>query len=253
VCCSRCSKVLDRAGPPTCDATATKKCSRCARLHKECKPFPLEFNAQFNSLVRAVERLNADEDDESPEVAAFTTAQREFVKELDAFVRKGVKHGGTRKPKGDELTLLLVKGIDRVGTALEGLLDLARQMVGISPRRFDVVLTSCSKGSLRSALVTRRLTQAPTTQARLLATTLPPLRFALASATPARALLLRRPRNPDTPSRRGRRALVALLRARSRTSRAKAPPLWCRLRSMTRMEVTQEMAVTERRSEFALA
>jgi hypothetical protein len=131
-----------------CDATATKKCSRCSRLHKECRPFPVEFNARFNSLVRAAERLGADENDESPEVAAFATAQREFVKELDAFVRKEVKYGGTRKPKGDELTLLLVKGIDRVGTALEGLLDLARHMVSILHRCFDVVLMSCSEGSL---------------------------------------------------------------------------------------------------------
>jgi hypothetical protein len=53
-------------------------------------------------------------------------AQREFIKELNAVICKGFKYRGNRKPKGDELTLLLVKGINRVSTALEGLLDLAR-------------------------------------------------------------------------------------------------------------------------------
>jgi hypothetical protein len=242
VCCSRCSKVLDRAGPPACDATLTKKCSRCSQLHKECRPFPVEFNARFNSLVRAAARLDADEDDESPDVAAFAAAHRAFVKELDAFVRKEVKYGGTHKPKGDELTLLLVKGIDRVGTALEGLLDLARHMVSILYRLFDVVLTSCSEGSLRSALVTRRPTQAqrfllrPLPSAALLLRprrlhAVNPLRPRRAHASVAlvRPLPVHRPRSPAAPSRRGRRVRAALLLTRARRSKVGVAASGCRL------------------------
>jgi hypothetical protein len=158
VCCSCCSKVLNQAGPLACNATLTKKCSRCSQLHKECRLFPVNFNARFNSLVCAAARLDANEDNKSPDVAAFAAAHRAFVKELDAFVRKEVKYRGTHKPKGDKLTLLLVKGINRVSTALKGLLDLACYIVSILYRLFNVVLTLCSEGSLRSALVTRRLT-----------------------------------------------------------------------------------------------
>jgi hypothetical protein len=203
-------------------------------------------------LVRAVKRLGTDEDDESPEVAAFTAMQREFVKELDAFVRKEVKHGGTRKPKGDELTLLLVKGIDRVGTALEGLLDLARHMVSLLYRRFDVVLMSCSKVSLRSALMMRRLIQAPTALVRLLAAAPSLPRRARASVPPMRLLPVRRPRNLVPLLSRDRCVRVALLPARARRSRARTTPSWCRL-IPTRMIVRMRNNVFERCRNFALS
>jgi hypothetical protein len=112
---------------------ALKKCSRCARLHKPCAPFPVEFNSKFNSLLRARERIPADADAESEEVAAWETSKREFVAQLDAFGRKQAKHGGTHKPKGDEIAMLLVGSVNRVATALEGLLDLARSAVSLFP------------------------------------------------------------------------------------------------------------------------
>jgi hypothetical protein len=124
---------LNLDGEPVCDAQLLKKCSRCSALHKPCAPFPVEFNSKFNSLQRARERVPADADAESEEVTAWTTAKREFVAELDAFGRKKAKFGGTHKPKGDEIAMLLVGSVNRAATALEGLLDLARSAVGLFP------------------------------------------------------------------------------------------------------------------------
>jgi hypothetical protein len=143
VCCSRCAKQLTRdPNQEPCDKQELKKCTRCARLHKECRAFPVEFNSRFNLLLRTRERLPRDADGDSDEVAAWTLAQREFVRDLEAYVRQQAKHGGTHKPKGDELTLLLIGSIDRVGTAVEGLLDLARSAVSSSDSRYAVALTS---------------------------------------------------------------------------------------------------------------
>jgi hypothetical protein len=102
---------LDRNSNPACNATETRKCQRCSRLHKPCQPLPVEFHARFNSLLRRIDRLNVDWPDDNRYVAAFAQAKRDFVSELDAFVRKKAKFGGTKKPKGEALTLLLVEGL----------------------------------------------------------------------------------------------------------------------------------------------
>jgi hypothetical protein len=47
----------------------------------------VEFNSRFNLLLRTCERLLCDADGNSDEVAAWTLAQREFVRDLEAYVR----------------------------------------------------------------------------------------------------------------------------------------------------------------------
>jgi hypothetical protein len=66
--------------------------------------------------------------------------KRDFILELDIFVRKKAKFSSTKKPKGKALTLLLIKGLDRVAIGIKGLLDLFYYIVCFSIRRFAIIL-----------------------------------------------------------------------------------------------------------------
>jgi hypothetical protein len=48
--------------------------------------FLVEFNSRFNLLLRTRKRLLRDADGDSDEVAAWTLAQREFIRDLEAYV-----------------------------------------------------------------------------------------------------------------------------------------------------------------------
>jgi hypothetical protein len=72
-------------------------------------------------------------------------------------VRKKVKYSGTKKPTGKALTLLLIKGLDRVATSIKGVLDLLRFIVYSLARRFAVVLILRRTVFPRSVKLTRSL------------------------------------------------------------------------------------------------
>lgn len=58
--------------------------------------------------------------------ADWEAAVRRWVADTEAAQRKAVKHGGTHKPKGDEIRLLQVQASERIALALEGILDCFR-------------------------------------------------------------------------------------------------------------------------------
>jgi hypothetical protein len=72
-------------------------------------------------------------------------------------VRKKVKYSSTKKPIGEALTLLLVKGLNRVATSIEGVLNLLCFTVCSLTRRFAVVLMSRRTVFPRLVKLTRSL------------------------------------------------------------------------------------------------
>jgi hypothetical protein len=105
-------------------------------LKKGCNEIPQEFIRVVNILLRTNERLAGDADPDPQEVAGFEQAKREYTAEVEAYVRKAAKHGGTHKPQGDEIRLLQVRATERCASALEGILDVMRVKVSNSYQSF---------------------------------------------------------------------------------------------------------------------
>jgi hypothetical protein len=57
-------------------------------------------------------------------------------------VRKKAKYSSTKKPIGEALTLLLIKGLNRVATSIKGVLNLLYFIVYSLTRRFAIILIS---------------------------------------------------------------------------------------------------------------
>jgi hypothetical protein len=126
--CLRCAKDF-RPGAGGCNRTATRKCTRCQRLKKACECIPQPCVAGFNRLARMAARIAAGVDNERGEADGFPQALRAWTKDVEALLRKEVKHGGTHRPKGDEIALLQVQATNRLAVAVEGILDVLRSQV----------------------------------------------------------------------------------------------------------------------------
>ncbi|KAK6614471.1 hypothetical protein H4I96_00792 [Botrytis cinerea] len=131
--CLRCSKrIAVSSNDEFChfDKGPAAKCSYCRKQKKVCLPIPPRFVPDVNLLYQThafwcLTPDNSQEDEDASEVVIRRCNR--YVKAVEAFLRKEVKQGGTHKPQSaEELTLLLVSKLSRIGDLMERIVDSYR-------------------------------------------------------------------------------------------------------------------------------
>jgi uncharacterized protein YoaH (UPF0181 family) len=118
---------------------------------------PDEYHDRIGQIQDALDRLPDEDPARDNAIAAVAQDVRAYTTEVEAFIRKVDKHGGTYKPTGDEIQMLQYHVQRRTAEALEGILDLLRHGVSTGSQRFAVVLTSSRFRRSRPSISKRQI------------------------------------------------------------------------------------------------